>query len=70
MNCTLNEIQGMIANCAIENKEHEPAWHNCQRLIDKFGMLAIADPELVFKVVYDDKITDKVMEAMEGRCGR
>ena len=36
---TLLEVQGMIATCAIENREHEEAYKRCGKLIEKYGAL-------------------------------
>jgi len=33
---TLLEVQGMIATCAIENREHEEAYKQCVKLIEKY----------------------------------
>ena len=52
----LSEIQGMIANCAIENNEHDKAYKKCQELIDKFGLLAKIDWEIAMKYCYGEEV--------------
>ncbi len=51
----LSEIQGMIANCAIENPEHDRAYRRCQELIDKYGLLAKVDWDIAFEYCYGTK---------------
>ena len=49
---TLQELQGIIATCAIENREHDRAYKICQRLIDTYGGLrtvSFGDFERVIK---------------------
>jgi hypothetical protein len=36
-NITLIELQGMIASCAIENKEHDTAYKRITKLISEYG---------------------------------
>jgi len=37
---TLLEVQGIIATCAIENREHDNAYNRCNKLIEKYGAFA------------------------------
>jgi len=48
----LSEIQGMIANLAIENSEHNDAYIRSCELVDKFGPLRKIKWELAMEYCY------------------
>lgn len=52
MELSLIEVQGLIANCCIENEEHRVPLERCGRLIEKFGPFRKVDWEDVIDVLY------------------
>lgn len=48
----LSEIQGIIANCALENDEHKDAYLKISELVNKFGPLKRMDWDLAMKICY------------------
>lgn len=51
-NLPLIEIQGMIANCAIENSEHNIPLQAVRKLVDKFGPFQRVDVRELFSIIY------------------
>ncbi|MFA5381930.1 MAG: hypothetical protein WC356_02105 [Candidatus Micrarchaeia archaeon] len=52
MIATLCEIKGMIANVAIENPEHNQAISRLDLIIDKYGLMARVDSDMIIKILY------------------
>ena len=48
----LLELQGLIANCCIENEEHRIPLLRCRHLIDTFGPLRTVDADEALDVLY------------------
>ena len=49
---TLLELQGLIANMAIENPEHSVPYQKVTKLIEKFGPFRTVDWKEVREVLY------------------
>jgi len=49
---TLLQLQGLIANCAIESTGHEKAYKKVCLLIDKFGPFRTVDFDMILPIIY------------------
>ncbi len=49
---TLIEIQGLIANVAIESPGHDAAYNNITLLIEKFGPFRTVDFDVILPLLY------------------
>lgn len=50
---SLIELQSLIANCAIENCEHDKAYKRCCLLVDKFGPFRRVDFDTTVRILYN-----------------